>query len=324
MSTAQPQPPQMIPFTCPHCGHRTDVDAKFAGQSGPCVSCNNIVQVPTLQSLLRQSSSPSRSASQAKPAWIKFGMVAGGILSLGVFVVVVWSILQPAFQAARSAAQCAECETNLREIGEALEAYYSEHGEYPPAVVYGENGKPMHSWRVLILPHLGPKAQAIYEAYKMDEPWDSKHNSNYVSLMPLVYACPSDRKSLQGETSYLAIVGDNTVINRDRPTRRSAGYDGPVLRDNPSETMVILETSGSGVNWLKPQDIPVAALAAGLDSPNPASPGSDHLQGVNILMADQSILRIPPELDVSSDDLRGMATIDGGNEFIEVLDELAY
>lgn len=249
-------------------------------------------------------------------------MSVGAALCLCVLGIVVWSLLQPAFRAAQQAAQCAECETNLLEIGRALEAYYSENGEYPKAVVYDDKGKPMHSWRVLILPHLGPEARQLFDQYKMDESWDSKNNSMLIRMMPDVYLCPSDAKAIQGETSYLAVVGDETLLNNDKPVKRTGDYDGPVLRDNPAETMVILESGGSGVNWMEPKDIPIAALRAGLNSSNPASPGSEHDQGVNILMADQSIVRL--EESVSSDDLRGMATINGENEFIEVLDELEY
>ncbi len=35
-----------IPFTCPHCGVRTDVDEQFAGQTGPCHHCAKTVTVP--------------------------------------------------------------------------------------------------------------------------------------------------------------------------------------------------------------------------------------------------------------------------------------
>ena len=234
---------QRIPFSCPHCGHHTEVDSQYAGHSGPCVSCNNIITIPSIESTYVASPAPSVPRN-TNPAWVRGGIAIGGVLCLGVLSVVVWSLLRPAFSAAREAAECSQCESNLIAISAALDSYYAKHGEYPPAVMYDENGQAMHSWRALLLPHLGPEGINLASQYNMDEPWDSNHNSNFVSRMPAVYACPSDGKSLQGETSYLAIVGDNTVINRDRPTRRSADYDGPVLRDNPSETMVIIEASG--------------------------------------------------------------------------------
>lgn len=35
-----------IPFTCPHCGAKTDVDERYAGQTGPCFQCGKTVTVP--------------------------------------------------------------------------------------------------------------------------------------------------------------------------------------------------------------------------------------------------------------------------------------
>jgi len=35
-----------IPFTCPHCGLQTSVDERYAGQSGPCYRCGQMVTVP--------------------------------------------------------------------------------------------------------------------------------------------------------------------------------------------------------------------------------------------------------------------------------------
>lgn len=272
----------------------------------------------------KQTSPQRHYVKEAKPIWIKAGMAVGAMLSLGVLGIVIWGIMQPAFAAARSAAKCSACESNLRDIGSAIDLYYDAKGHYPPAVVFDENGKPMHSWRVLILPYLGPEAEQVYEQYKLDQPWNGPDNRQLDVLIPQVYQCPADSNAIRGETSYLAIVGNNTVINNTKqPTERTQSYDGPVLRDNPSETMVVLEAAGCAVNWMKPKDISMSALPAGLNSSNAGGPGSEHIQGVNILMADQSIIRLTPEM-VETDDLRGMATIDGGNEYIEVLEQLDY
>ena len=323
MSTAPSFQQQKIPYHCPHCGHFTEVDQKFAGRSGPCVGCSNIVTVPTLESLMAPpptAETPtvrSRAHSEEKPMWIKVGMGLGAVLSLCVIGTVIWLFLQPAFAAARSAAKCSECEENLRIIGSAIEQYYEEKGQYPPAWSYDENGKPLHSWRVLILPYLGELD--LYEEIKLDEPFNSKHNIQFINRMPVVYRCPEDTIALNGETSYMAVVGDNTLINSLKPASRKAGYDGPVLKDHPSETMVILEACECSVNWMQPKDITLPTLANGFNTKK--GPNSDHVDGVNILMADQSIIRLE---HAETEDLRGMSTIDGGNEYIEVLQEMDY
>ena len=35
-----------IPFQCPHCGAQTEVEDRFAGQTGPCRQCGRAVTVP--------------------------------------------------------------------------------------------------------------------------------------------------------------------------------------------------------------------------------------------------------------------------------------
>lgn len=38
----------MLHVRCPHCGHRLNIDEKFAGQTGSCNKCGNSISVPAL------------------------------------------------------------------------------------------------------------------------------------------------------------------------------------------------------------------------------------------------------------------------------------
>lgn len=308
-----------ISFQCPHCGHQTDVESRFAGQTGPCASCSKPITIPTLSSLAPQAAEKPRARSNV---WIVRGsLAAGAVTGLVLLVIAGMAIVRPVLKAAREAAKCSECESNLLEIGRALDDYYDTHGHYPPAVVRDEKGKPMHSWRVLLLPHLGPEAALVYREYDMDQPWDSTKNRLLQVRMPAVYKCPGDPGLVPEETSYLAVVGDRTVINSVQETKRTG--DGPfVLTDRAAETMVVIESRRSGVNWMEPVDIPFAALRAELNSNNAAAPGSEHVHGVNTLMADGSVIRLPDT--TAAADLRGMATMNGDDEYIEVLDDILY
>src|SRR5439155_26925435 len=70
----------------------------------------------------------------------------------------------------------------------ALHNYQGEHGRLPPAVVYGEDGTPLHSWRVLLLPYIGQ--EELYSEFRLDEPWDSPHNLALLPRRPRAYAPP--------------------------------------------------------------------------------------------------------------------------------------
>src|SRR5437879_6372956 len=45
-----------------------------------------------------------------------------------------------------------ESAVSLKRIGLALRNYHKENGRLPPAVVHGKDGRPLYSWRVLLLP----------------------------------------------------------------------------------------------------------------------------------------------------------------------------
>jgi hypothetical protein len=99
------------------------------------------------------------------------------------------------------------CETHLRQIGLALASYESSTGRFPPLYVADARGKPLYSWRVLLLPFV--EEQHLYQQWRMDEPWDSPHNRSLP--IPSGFSCPvSDHQrqlSRSPYTDYLAVVG---------------------------------------------------------------------------------------------------------------------
>ena len=132
------------------------------------------------------------------------GFIAATILlTLGTLVAAAYFL--PATCAVREAPPRATCANNLKQIGLALHAYYDRYGSFPPAYVADANGKPMHSWRVLILPFL--EHHPLYRAYDFDEPWDGPNNSQLQAQKIREYRCPEDPSAAAGTTSYVAVVG---------------------------------------------------------------------------------------------------------------------
>src|SRR5271157_339454 len=91
------------------------------------------------------------------------------------------------------AARRAQCLNNLKEIAAALQAYHQANGCFPPAYVADKNGKPMHSWRVLILPYLD--LDTLYKAYDFTQPWDGPNNKKLLLGQLREFTCPSDATS---------------------------------------------------------------------------------------------------------------------------------
>lgn len=176
-----------LEFTCPHCGTRTSVDDRFAGQTGPCRTCGAPVTVPGAPSEQYSYAPPPPSSSSSATWIVALACVGGAVLLCGGILA---ALLLPAVQAARQAARRNQCVTNLRQISLAMLNYHDVWNSFPPAYIADENGRPKHSWRVLILPYL--EQQTLYDRYDFNEPWDGPHNSQLAALMPPVYACLTD------------------------------------------------------------------------------------------------------------------------------------
>ena len=97
-------------------------------------------------------------------------------------------------------------------IAHALWLYYDEHGTLPPAFTVDETGRPLHSWRALILPYLGEDEKALYEQIKFDEPWDSAHNQAFHNRIPEIYR-PLDESVGDGETTYSVLLSSDGLFD---------------------------------------------------------------------------------------------------------------
>ncbi|MFO0942224.1 MAG: DUF1559 domain-containing protein [Pirellulales bacterium] len=139
---------------------------------------------------------------------------------------------------------------NLGKVARALNAYAATYGTYPPPVIYDENGKPKHSWRVLILPQLGETS--LYNQYNFDEPWDSQTNSMIFSKCPYVLTCPATSPSaITGEANCFLIVGPGTVSPNQPGQAPMAPRD---IGDGLSSTFLLIECANPIHQWTKPID----------------------------------------------------------------------
>jgi hypothetical protein len=154
------------------------------------------------------------------------------------------------------------CLLNLKQIASAIQEYEIKNGNFPPPYVAGPDGKPWHSWRVLILPYLDRKD--LFDAYNFKEPWNGPHNIKLAQKMPGVFHCPNDTDSNgQSVTDYLAVVGPDTAWPIGKPISSNDIFDGP------SQTILLVETANSGVNWMEPRDLGFQQVCKDDPSTNP-------------------------------------------------------
>ena len=126
--------------------------------------------------------------------------------------------------------------------------YQAKHGRLPPAVVYGEDGAPLLSWRVLILPYI--EQDILFRQFKLDEPWDSPHNIQLLPKMPRTYN-PFDGSSPAEAftTHYQVFVGEGAAFE---------GSEGLCIKKDfsrTSQTFLMVEAR-KAVPWTKPEDLP--------------------------------------------------------------------
>ena len=154
----------------------------------------------------------------------------------------------------REATQRSQSVQNLKNFGLAMHNYHSDHGTFPPAYRADPAGRPLLSWRVLILPFLDELA--LYNEFHLDEPWDSPHNKPLIARMPRVLASPLGPELLQaeGKTTYLTPRGPQTMFPGATPVSLKQVTDGT------SQTIMILEADDSAATiWTKPDDWEVEA-----------------------------------------------------------------
>ena len=176
-------------------------------------------------------------------------------------------------QEARESAKRMQCTSGPKQLALALHNYHGQYHSFPPAYTTDTEGKPLHSWRVLLLPYY-IENQQLYNEIRLDEPWDSPHNSQFHDQMPRIYHCPSraNAETTKGLTPFQMIIGPDTISNGPNCTKLS-----DITRDK-GDTLLLVEASVS-VPWMKPVDLPQSALQNGVVS-SVSRRGQPVVQGI--------------------------------------------
>lgn len=198
------------------------------------------------------------------------------------------------------------CSNNVRQLGIALHNYHDKHGRLPPAIVRDKDGKPLYSWRVLILPFL--EQEPLYQQFRLDEPWDSPHNLPLAKLMPPCFGCPGgkEHRPKSAITQYVAVVGDETMW----PPEGSLSFGD--IGDGLSNTFLLVEWGDSDIVWSEPRDLPMNGVMRWWYPPRKQTiDHTHHTGGVNVVWADGRIDFLYPG-SLTAPELRARLTRSGG------------
>jgi len=144
---------------------------------------------------------------------------------------------------------------NMRSIIKALASFDKAKGHLPHYAKFDQNGQPMLSWRVMLLPYLGQ--EKLYQAFHLDEPWNSPHNLRLLPLIPDVYR-PVERlehdaasglsiiktRTQAGFTHIVAVRGPGSVFDSEKPINA-------VLM---AKDTLLLAEAAELILWTKPED----------------------------------------------------------------------
>jgi prepilin-type processing-associated H-X9-DG protein len=189
----------------------------------------------------------------------------------------IFGVFMPARIASREAASRAQCVNNLKQVALAYHNYHSATNAFPAPATVDKDGKPLLSWRVVILPYL--EQQALYNKFHLDEPWDSPHNKALIKEMPMTYLCPSRKKPEEGTTTYQVFVGEGAMFSA-----AGEGTQIASITDGTSNTILVVEANDA-VPWTKPDDLKFDPNA----KPSLRGAGSPHPGGFNAAFGDGSV-----------------------------------
>jgi hypothetical protein len=176
-------------------------------------------------------------------------------------------------------------QNNLKQIGVAMQNFHDTSFFLPPPAICDAKGKPLLSWRVTILPYI--EQGALYQQFKLDEPWDGPNNIKLLALMPKVYAPVGVKTKEPFTTFYQAFVGPGAAFEvQPMPAQKPFGARGMRLvadfPDGTSNTLLVAEAA-EAVPWTKPAD-----LVYDPKGPLPKL-GGLFAPGYNVLFGDASV-----------------------------------
>jgi hypothetical protein len=121
--------------------------------------------------------------------------------------------------------------------------YHQEHGAFPPTKYQPEPGGPIHSWRVLLLPHMWPAAIEHFCEYDFSQEWNSTNNLLAIRRTPYFgYFRMGDDADI---TNYLAI-GDGDEWPSRKPLRS-------LLITKGEDRFLLVEYPDSEIHWMEPK-----------------------------------------------------------------------
>ncbi len=238
--------------------------------------------------------SPGASSASTQPQKKRhrFGLGPLEWLVVCAIIAVLVALLLPPATSGHGGARREQCRNNLKQIALALHLYHDKYGSFPPAYVADENGRPMHSWRVLVLPFLDK--QSLYDEYRFGEPWNGPNNSKLAEQRIDVLFCPTENRKdgrvTSPMTSYVAVVGPESVWPGEAQSKLSD------ITGGTDRTLLVVEVANSGIHWMEPRDLHVLQMTPIINGKSGQGISSAHIGGAHASFADGHVRFLSQQL----------------------------
>jgi hypothetical protein len=174
-----------------------------------------------------------------KPAY----WIIGGCI---VFLTIVILIAQAVRKVQRTAHRMSHA-NDMHQVLLSLANMDSAYGHLPPAIYKDKAGKPLCSWRFLILPYI--QSWMGSPAMDFSQSWYSEANKFWASMRVRVFSWESfDGSPDQFDTNIVAITGPGTAFDDDHEIS---------AEKIPGSTIILVEIAHSGIHYMAPGDLPL-------------------------------------------------------------------
>lgn len=147
------------------------------------------------------------------------------------------------FYEARNAVKDYLSQGRFAQLEAMLLIYHDEHGAFPPTKYQPEPGGPIHSWRVLLVPHSSRSFIERYSQYDFSQEWNSTNNLQALGRMPhFVYFSMNGN----GDVAQYLAIGDNDDWPSKKPLRSRLITKG-------KDRFLLVEYPDSDIHWMEPK-----------------------------------------------------------------------
>jgi hypothetical protein len=136
---------------------------------------------------------------------------------------------------------------NLTAISVALHCYQSYNRSLPPAYTTDKDGRPMHSWRTLLLTELD---KDLYNKIDFGLPWNDAKNLRHAASVPYCYQYQETKATPKGTTDYVVLLDRDGLWPRGK-AGTTAGR---------SDDILVFEVENSSIQWMEPRDLTLAEV----------------------------------------------------------------